>query len=112
MSGKPKLQKTTGLMDDRTLRSGDAVMTKEGLRIFTGEQAAHHEKDEFVALRDAPHGKKGARLVLAAIDDAARLDVGRDRRAELHTGRSVSTADVERRPSFTEPDVSVRYVGP
>ena len=107
----PKLQRTTGLMDDRTLRAGDAVMTKDGLRIFTGDEADHHVVADFVPLRAAAGEKKSVRLALATIDDAAHLDIGRDRRAELQTGRSVS-AGAERVPSYTAAGVSVRYVGP
>ncbi len=107
----PKLQRTTGLMDDRTLRAGDAVMTRDGLRIFTGAEADHHVVADFVPLRAAPYGKTGARRVLVAIDEAAHLDIGRDRRSELQTGRSVS-AGVERVPSYTATGATVRYVGP
>lgn len=110
-SDQPKLQQTTDLMDDRTLRAGDAVMTKEGLRVFAGVQADHHADADFVPLHAARRGRKGRRLALVAIDDAAHLDIGRDRRAGLETGRSVSVA-TERRPSFADAKVMVRYVGP
>ena len=86
-------------------------MTKDGLRIFTGGEADHHIVAEFVPLRAAPHRKRGVRLALASIDDAAHLDIGRDRRAELQSGRSVSEG-AERRPSYTVAGATVRYVGP
>ena len=58
----PKLQQTTRLMDDRTLRAGDAVMTKDGLRIFTGEEADHRKASDFIPLRAAKHDKRRLRL--------------------------------------------------
>ena len=103
-------QKTTGLMDDRTLRAGDAVMTRDGLRIFAGDEADHHEPHDFVPLGAARHERKNVRVALLAIDDAARLDIGRVR-SDLQAGRSVSVL-VERRPSFTNANATVRYVGP
>ena len=111
-SDKPVLQNTTGLLEDPSLRDGDAVMTKKGIRIFNGKAASHHQIDQFLPLQSAHHLKKGARVVLAAIDEATHRDVGRNRNASVSvTGRSVSTAG-DRRPSFTDPNVDVRYVGP
>ena len=105
-------QKTTGLLEDASLRQGDAVMTKYGIRVFSGKAGPHHKMEEFMSLRRVHHLKKEARVVLTAIDNAAHRDVGRNRNAlDLLTGRSASEA-VERRPSFTDPHASVRYVGP
>ena len=111
-SDKPVLQSTTGLLEDPSLRDGDAVMTKKGIRIFNGKAGLHHQVEQFLPLQRANHLKKGARVVLAAIDEATHRDIGRNRNASVSvTGRSVSTA-ADRRPSFTDPNVDVRYVGP
>ena len=113
VSDKPLLQRKTRLLDDRTLRVGDAVMTNDGIRIFSGAVGAHHEVKHFVALRNAQHVAKSARAILSQIDDAARSDIGRDRTpTDLQSGRSVGTAADQWRPSYADPNTSVRYVGP
>ena len=50
---KPVLQKTTDLIHDKTLRQGDAVMTKTGIKIFTGRETATHSMAEFTPLDNA-----------------------------------------------------------
>lgn len=40
------------IYDDRTLRAGDAVMTKTGLRVFIGGHGAPYSDADFAALSD------------------------------------------------------------
>lgn len=41
------------ILEDRTLRSGDMVMTNEGLRVFEGATSAVHRRADFVSLSTA-----------------------------------------------------------
>ncbi len=41
------------ILEDPTLRRGDAVMTAEGLRIFVGSNASPHRRNDFVALANS-----------------------------------------------------------
>ena len=41
------------ILEDPTLRRGDAVMTANGLRIFVGSNTSLHTRDDFVALANS-----------------------------------------------------------
>ena len=43
------------ILEDRTLRRGDAVMTAGGLRIFVGSTSGLHTKDDFIDLAKSGH---------------------------------------------------------
>jgi hypothetical protein len=64
---------------DETLRSGDVVVTSEGLRVYTGQRSGDNgHADAFLALaqtRDMPKSTQGA---LSAIDRAIKTPRGRD----------------------------------
>jgi hypothetical protein len=68
VSDKPVLQKTTDIMHDPTLRDGDAVMTKTGIKIFVGSRGGVHDEDDFVSLGEARHLKRSERIGLASLD--------------------------------------------
>jgi hypothetical protein len=70
----PEELKNVTIYTDRTLVPGDAVMTKQGLRIFTGEPASTHTAEDFVALSSASKVAKTVRKELTAIDVASRSD--------------------------------------
>jgi hypothetical protein len=59
------------LLNDRTLRPGDAVVTRDGIRIFEGPVSAHHRLAEFAPLGQARDVASGARSLLAALDAPA-----------------------------------------
>ena len=106
------VQRTTDIFADKTLRPGDAVMTKDGIRIYAGDtSSSSHEASDFVPLADAHHVKKSARLALAAIDTAKGLDVGRT--LNIASGRSVAVESAKS-SNITPRDggTAIRYVGP
>ena len=102
-------------MHDVTLRSGDAIMMKDGIHIYEGDRASKHDSDEFVALDDSSDVTGKRRLALLAMDttrnDPLRGNIAPD---TIASGRSASvSASVS--PGFKITDVrgkSVRYVGP
>ena len=111
---KPVLQQTTDLMSDKTLRPGDAVMMKDGLRVYDGREASNHRATQFVAL-DAAKLKAPERSALVAMDttrnDPLRGTVTPD---TVASGRSAAVgAPVVKGFKITDArGQSVRYVGP
>ena len=116
VASKPSfaLERTTGILNDSSLRAGDALMTKDGLRVFAGSSGTMHETSQFVPLDKARHLSKQTRVKLAALDAAAHLETGRVRSSfNVATGRSVAIDEVEQqRPHFDSGRQQVRYVGP
>ena len=110
----PKLQMTTDLMSDKTLRPGDAVMMKSGVHIFVGERDTHHGSDDFVALDEAHRVTKhdGGELVAMNVAHRAPLDyVGGE--TTMLEGRSVGGRPLSEGYKITDArGHSVRYVGP
>lgn len=49
----PVKPEKVAILEDPTLRRGDAVMTANGLRIFVGSSASLHTSDDFVALANS-----------------------------------------------------------
>lgn len=115
VDAKPMLQKTTDLMRDTTLRPGDAVMMKNGLQVFEGDEGNRHVRGDFVSLNDADSLSKRERIQLAAAD-TTRNDPLRHSTAlsQLASGRSAAIAT----PIVTGVKITdarghvVRYVGP
>lgn len=110
----PKLQKTTDLMSDKTLRPGDAVMMKSGVHIFVGDRDSHHDASEFVALDAKHHGSKHDSGELVAMDVAHRapLDYIGGQTTMLE-GRSVGGRPINEGYKITDlRGRSIRYVGP
>lgn len=60
------------IFEDRTLKPGDAVMTKTGLRIFVGGHRAPYTDADFAALDDASGLSKQTQKALLIIDKAPR----------------------------------------
>ena len=57
------------ILEDRTLRRGDAVMTANGLRIFVGSNTWPYTSDDFVALaKSGREVSKTTEKVLADLD--------------------------------------------
>lgn len=102
-----------GLMDDDSLREGDAVMTQSGIRVFTGASGRRHRAEDFASLSDLRSLPKQARSALLAID-AHRSEVGsRLVEVTLVTGRSAAEPQIAAGALITDPKGNtIRYVGP
>ncbi len=99
-------------MDDSSLRGGDAVMTPNGIRIFTGPRGNRHTPENFARLSEVKGLGKQERAALAALDargtGAARAEPARS----LVTGRSAA-AQEDGGLLITDPKGrTIRYVGP
>lgn len=125
-SAKPKLtivekrrrtgapQPLPGLMEDPSLQMGDAVVTKGGVRIFTGSTGTHHRPQDFVSLGDVRGLPKRTRTALAEIDaNRARPDRLALSKADLVTGRSAAELPLETGTLIKDArGRTLRYVGP
>lgn len=116
VDNKPKLQKPTDLMHDVTLQNGDAVMTKSGLQVYTGEDGnSRHSKADFVTLDEVDGMPKQERKVLLAMDttrnDPLRGALNPD---TIASGRSAAVANpvVPGHEIVDAAGKKVRYVGP
>ncbi|MGA7384430.1 MAG: hypothetical protein WBW81_06980, partial [Methylocella sp.] len=58
----------TELMDDDSLRRGDAVVTPSGIRIFIGSPGSHHAPEDFRKPSEIKGLPKRERKALAALD--------------------------------------------
>jgi hypothetical protein len=66
----------TGLLAyDKTLRSGDIMMTDAGLRIFRGHSGCPHDARDYIALSSVKM-TRGRRNMLLAIEDARHSSHG------------------------------------
>ena len=59
---------TIDVMDDDSLKRGDAVMTAEGLRIFIGSEGSHHTQDDFASVSETEGLSRRKRSALLAVD--------------------------------------------
>lgn len=99
-------------MDDKSLRDGDAVMTPNGLRIFTGPRGDRHRPESFARLDQIKGLGKHERAALAALDGRPVAGSGADDKQRLATGRS-SAGPVAAGAVITDPKGrAIRYVGP
>ena len=100
----------TDLMDDESLRRGDAVMTPTGIRIFIGSSGDHHEPEDFRKPSEIKGLSKGERKALAALDAQGS---GTDGKPGMATGRSASERKLVFGETIIDPQGrSIRYVGP
>ena len=113
---KPKLQKPTDLMHDATLQNGDAVMMKEGLHVYTGNDSeSRHSKSDFVTLDEVSGMPKQEHKALVAMDttrnDPLRGAMNPD---TIASGRSAAVAEpvVAGHVIVDVGGKKVRYVGP
>jgi hypothetical protein len=99
----------TDLMDDESLRPGDAVMTASGIRIFIGSSGDHHEPEDFRKPSEIKGLPKRERKALAALDAQG----GTDGKPGIATGRSASEHKLVFGETIIDPQGrSIRYVGP
>ncbi len=100
----------TDLMDDDSLRPGDAVMTPTGMRIFIGSSASHHAPEDFRKPFEIKGLSKVERKALAALDAQGS---GTDGKPSMATGRSASERKLVFGETIIDPQGrSIRYVGP
>ena len=98
------------LMDDDSLRDGDAVMTADGLRIFVGSEGRHHSSDDFARISETEGLSRRARSALLAVD-AGRA--GEGQQPVLVAGRSASNKGISAGLSIVDlRGQKIRYVGP
>jgi len=85
--------KTTGILHDKTLRSGDIVMTESGIRVFEGSKSATHSSADFKKISDARNLSPELRRTLVAINARSSPILWQTGEAEplLITRRSGST---------------------
>ena len=100
----------TDLMDDESLRRGDAVMTPTGIRISIGSSGSHHAPEDFRKPSEIKGLPKLERKALAALD---AQDSGTDGKPGMATGRSASERKLVFGETIIDPQGrSIRYVGP
>jgi hypothetical protein len=65
------------IMNDPTLRKGDAVMTNRGMMVYEGASGeAGHQADDFVALSKAVGLSKFDRARISAVSSKPQFDFG------------------------------------
>jgi hypothetical protein len=99
----------TDLMDDDSLRRGDAVMTPSGIRVFIGSSGDHHEPEDFRKPSEIKGLPTVERKALAALDAQGS---GTDGKPGMATGRSASDKLVFGKTIVDPQGRSIRYVGP
>jgi hypothetical protein len=100
----------TDLMDDDSLRRGDAVMMPNGIRIFIGSSGDHHDPEDFRKPSEIKGLSKVERRAFAALDAQGS---GTDGKPGLATGRSASEHKLVFGETVIDPrGRSIRYVGP
>jgi hypothetical protein len=99
-------------MDDGSLRGGDAVMTPNGIRIFTGPPGDRHRPEQFSTLDEIKGLGKRERSALSALDGHTASTTRAETKGILATGRSAAE-NIAAGALITDPKGrSIRYVGP
>jgi hypothetical protein len=102
-------QQPVNIMEDSSLRKGDAVVMESGIRIFVGARGDRHEPEDFKKPSEIRGLSRAERKALAAFDAPAAATSD----AEILAGRSATGSS----PSAAEPITdakgrAIRYVGP
>jgi hypothetical protein len=109
-------QAPTDLMDDDSLRRGDAVMTQAGIRIFVGYSGDHHRPEDFQKVAEVKKLSQRERNALAALDTPGSNTIGQKSGAHgMVTGRSATGNEnkLSVGETITDPNGrTIRYVGP
>ena len=101
---------TVDVMDDDSLRDGDAVMTSDGLRIFVGSAGDHHNRDDFVKISETEGLPRSERSALLALDVSHE---GQAQHPAALAGRSAAEAGISAGVPIVDPrGRKIRYVGP
>ena len=72
MAQLPTSPGKVSIFQDKTLRRGDAVMTRHGVRIFAGSSTWPYQDADFVAIADAGRMDKGVQKTLLSLDSLPR----------------------------------------
>ncbi len=103
-------QQPTNIMEDESLRRGDAVMTEAGIRIFVGHSGDSHGPGDFRRPSEVRGLSKVERKALAALDPqgpATEISAG------TVTGRSAADPKIAIGEMITDAKGrAIRYVGP
>jgi hypothetical protein len=99
------------LMDDESLRKGDAVMTPNGIRIFVGYSgSSHHAPEDFRIPSEVKGLSKRERKAFAGLDAQGS---GTGVTSGAVSGRSAIQRDVSVGQKITDSNGrTIRYVGP
>lgn len=99
-------------MHDPTLRVGDAVMMKSGIKIFTGRRRDSDAAGDFMVLEEARDIKSSERVALALLD--VRRGNSSTKRGWSSPGRSsfVGRPVLGSEETFDDNHRAVRFVGP
>jgi hypothetical protein len=111
----PVLQRVTGLMQDGSLKRGDAVMTFGGVRVFIGSEGSHHKVDDFAPISESRDLSRRQRSALLAIDPASQAEAAKADNAKpvLLAGRSAADRGLSAGEMIVDPKGNkIRYVGP
>lgn len=99
-------------MEDGSLRGGDAVMTANGIRIFTGPPGERHRPEHFTSLNEIKGLGKRERSALTALDGRTASTIHTESKESITTGRSAA-GHVTAGALITDPKGrTIRYVGP
>jgi hypothetical protein len=99
-------------LDDGSLRGGDAIMTPNGIRIFTGPPGRHHRLENFARVNEIEGLGKQERSALIALDSRASGFRAKNAERNIATGRSAAMP-LATGARFTDPrGRTIRYVGP
>jgi hypothetical protein len=99
----------TDLMDDDSLRPGDAVVMPTGIRIFIGSSGSHHAPEDFRKPSEIKGLPKRERKALSSLD---AQDSSMGGKPGMVTGRSASENLVFGETIIDPQGRSIRYVGP
>ena len=111
----PRHAPPVDLMDDDSLRRGDAVMTQDGIRIFVGPTGDHHQPEDFRAVTEIKNLSPRERQALLRLDRslAAKQSPKSTTSDDLLTGRSATDGKITAGETITDPSGRmIRYVGP
>jgi hypothetical protein len=98
------------IMEDDSLRKGDAVMTPAGIRIFVGSSGDHHVPEDFREPSQIKGLSKFVRKAFAALDAGGSAIDGKPRMA---MGRSASEPKLTAGEAIKDfAGRTIRYVGP
>jgi hypothetical protein len=105
-----KPREPVNIMEDESLRFGDAVMTEAGIRIFVGDSGDSHDPEEFRRPSEVRGLSKIERKALAALDT---LGSASDANGGIVTGRSATDRKITVGEMITDAKGrTIRYVGP
>jgi len=98
------------LMEDESLRKGDAVMTPAGVRVFVGYSSDHYGPEDFKRPSEIKGLSRTERKALAVLDTQSSVSTGT---RGILTGRSATGRKLTEGEVITDPKGrTVRYVGP